>query len=119
MTEIFAVIRPGKDRDTKKALSKLGCLAMTTTRAHGRGKQRGLRYSTASNVAGTPQFVMMRYLPKKILYLVVNDAIAKAATQIIIRVNQTGQPGDGKIFVSKINEACRIRTDERGEAALK
>ncbi len=119
MTEITAVIRPGKDRETKIALSKLGCLAMTSVRVLGRGKQRGLRYSALTGDSDIPQFVVMKYLPKKMIYLVVNDSLVKVAVQAIIRTNQSGQHGDGKIFVSKLNDACRIRTGERGEVTLK
>ncbi len=119
MTEIIAIIRPGKDRETKQALGKIGCLAMTSVRVHGRGRQRGLRYSSLATDSATPQFVIMKYLPKKLLYLVVNDPVAKVVVQTIIRVNQTGQHGDGKIFVSGMKESYRVRTGEKGEAALK
>ncbi len=119
MTEIMAVIRPGKDRETKEALSRVGCLGMTSVRVHGRGKQRGLRYSASVNDSDIPQFVTMKYLPKKLIYLVVNEALVKTVIQTIIRVNQTSQHGDGKIFVSKINEACRVRTGEKGEEVVK
>ena len=119
MTEIYAMIRPGKDRETKQALEKLGCLAFTSVRAQGRGKQRGLRYSTTVGDSQIPQFVIMKYLPKKLLYLAVNDSLVKTVVQTIIRVNQTGQHGDGKIFISKLKECVHIRTGEKGEATLK
>ena len=119
MIEITAVIRPGKDRETKEALARVGCLAMTSVRVCGRGKQRGLRYSSLSGDSGIPQFVVMKYLPKKLIYLVVNDTQAKAAVHAIIRVNQTEQHGDGKIFISEVKEASRIRTAEKGEVALR
>ena len=119
MTEIYALIRPGKDRETKLALSKAGCQAVTSVRVRGRGKQRGLRYSALASDSETPQFVVMNYLPKKMLYLVVNDAMVKPLVQTLIRVNQTGQHGDGKIFVAKLNESYRIRTNEKGEGSLR
>jgi len=119
MKEILAIIRPGKDRETKKALEKVGCQAVTSFRVHGRGKQRGLRYSSLANDSGTPQFVVMNFLPKKMLYLVVNDRQARPCVQTIIRVNQTGQFGDGKIFIADLKEARRIRTGENGEAAIR
>src|SRR3989338_5043357 len=98
MKEIIAIIRPGKDRETKKALEKIGCMTFTSARVHGRGKQRGLRYSSMASDSGTPQFVVMNFLPKKMLYLVVNDRQLKPCVQTIIHVNQTEQYGDGKIF---------------------
>ena len=117
MTEIYAVIRPGKDRETKQALSKLGCMAMTSVRVLGRGRQRGLRYSVATQTE-IPQFVIMKYLPKKMIYIVVSDRLVKTVVQALIRINQTGQHGDGKIFVSKVLESTRIRTGESGEDTL-
>ena len=119
MKEIFAIIRPGKDRETKEALSRVGCLAMTSFRVRGRGKQRGLKYSALTSDSEIPQFVVMKYLAKKMIYLVVNDPLVKTVVQTLIRVNQTGQYGDGKIFVLDLNEACRIRTREKGEMALR
>ena len=119
MTEIMAMIRPGKDRQTKEALAKIGCLAVTSVRVRGRGKQRGLKYSALTSDSGVPQFVIMTYLPKKMIYLVVNDPLVKPAIQAIIRSNQTGAYGDGKIFVSKAKEVYRIRTGEKGEATVR
>ncbi len=118
MKEIIAIIRPGKDRETKEALAKIGCLAVTSLRVRGRGRQRGLKYSAMSADSDIPQFVIMKYLPKKLLYLVVNDNQVKPLVQAIIRINQTGQYGDGKIFVLPAEEAIRIRTGEKGETAL-
>ena len=119
MKEIVAIIRPGKDRETKEALAKIGCLAITSVRVRGRGKQRGLKYSALDSDVNIPQFVVMKYLPKKWLYLVVNDQQVRPAVQTIIRANQTGQYGDGKIFVLPAEEATRIRTAEKGEGALR
>ena len=118
MKEIIAFIRPGKDRETKQALAKIGCLTFTSVRVQGRGKQRGLRYSLLVNDKSIPQFVVMKYLPKKMLYMVVTDRQAKTAVQAIIRVNQTQQYGDGKIFVMEMKEARRVRTGEKGDLAI-
>lgn len=112
MKEIVAILRPGKARETKAALEKVGVLTCTTRRVFGRGKQRGLKYADGNTT-------MMKYLPKKMLILIVNDAQARAALQAIIKANQTGQFGDGKIFVRDIEEAFRIRTGEKGEAAVR
>ena len=119
MKEIIAVIRPGKDRQTKEALAKIGCLAVTSVRVRGRGKQRGLKYSALTGGSGVSQFVVMRYLPKKMIYLVVNDPLVKPAIHAIIRSNQTGAYGDGKIFVLKTKDVYRIRTGEKGEVTVR
>ena len=115
MKEIVAIIRSGKDRETKKALAKVGCLTCTTFRVFGRGKQRGLTYKNSSGGVTTG----MRYLPKKMLVLVVNDRQLKPVIQTIIRANQTSQYGDGKIFVMDAKEVVRIRTGEKGEVAIR
>ena len=119
MNEIIAVIRPGKDRITKEALSRVGCPSVTSLRAHGRGRQRGLRYPAASDAGAPAEAVVMRYLPKKILFLTVPEKKTKAAVHAILNANQTGQFGDGKIFILEMEESYRIRTGERGESAVK
>ena len=115
MKEITAILRPGKGKETKEALAKIGVLTCTTRRVFGRGKQRGLKYTSATG----KESVAMRYLPKKMLYLVVNDSQYKVVIQSLIKVNQTGQFGDGKIFVSSMGQVHRIRTQEKGEAAIR
>ena len=117
MKEITAILRPRKDRETKQALSRIGVTTCTMRRVFGRGRQRGLRYSTDPASVPAVEQVAMRYLPKKMLYLVVTDQQARAAVQTIIRVNQTGQYGDGKIFVSDCEAVRRIRTGEEGDMA--
>ena len=119
MKEVVAVIRPGKDKETKEALGKIGCFACSTFRVYGRGKQRGLKYQGASaGGAGIVQAVVMKYLPKKMISLVVPNHQVKTVIETIIRANQTGEYGDGRVFVLDTNEALRIRTGEKGEAAL-
>jgi nitrogen regulatory protein PII 2 len=118
MKEVLAIIRPHKDRDTKKELEKVGCLTCTTLRVKGRGKQRGLRYSADQGKSGA-EAVVIRYLPKKMLQVVVRNQQVKAVVQAIIRANKSGHYGDGKIFVSDVAETVRIRTGERGEAAIR
>ncbi len=108
----MAIIRPGKDRVTKEALAKVGCMMCTTFRVFGRGKQRGLNYG------GENQKASIQYLPKKLMVTIVGNNQVKAAIAAIVKANQTGQPGDGKIFVTDIREVCRIRTGERGEVAV-
>ncbi len=118
MKEIYAMIRPGKDRQTKEALAKIGCATFTSVRVKGRGRQRGLRYSAPGEGAGAASSVNMHFLPKKLLYMVVSDRQIRPAIQAIIRMNQTGQYGDGKIFVTDAEEVRRIRTGEKGEEAI-
>lgn len=114
MKEILAIIRPQKDRETKLALAKVGCLMCTTLRVKGRGKQRGLKYEAEGSQAAA-----IRYLPKKMLQVVVRDQQVKSVVQAILRANQTGQYGDGKIFLSNVEDTVRIRTGEKGEAAVR
>ena len=119
MKEIIAIIRPGKDRETKEALRSIDCFACTSHRVYGRGKQRGLKYQVASKGATElSQAVVMRYLPKKMITIVVPDGKVKPVVETIIRVNQSGQFGDGRIFVMDAKEAYRIRTGEKGEDVL-
>ena len=119
MKEIDAVIRPRKDRETKEALARIGVYTCTTRRVYGRGRQRGLRYNVNPASIPAAEHVAMRYLPKKMMYLVVNDRQVRPTLQTIIRVNQTGQYGDGKIFVMGFENVVRIRTNESAEAAVR
>ncbi len=112
----MAVVRPGKARETMEALARMGCPASTSFRVFGRGRQKGLRYASAEIGA---QEITVRYLPKKMILCVVPDRHWRATVQTIIRVNQSGQFGDGKVFVSDIRETCRIRTGETQDAALR
>lgn len=119
MKEILAVIRPQKERETKEALEHTGCPACTTLRVAGRGQQRGLKYwSLSLQSVRRSEPVVSKYLPKKLLYLVVADHQVGAAVQAILKVNQTGQFGDGKIFVLPCESVYRVRTAEVGEAVL-
>ncbi len=119
MKEIIAILRPGKVRQTKEALAQVGVLTCTSVRVFGRGKQRGLRYLTITNGFLGAEEVVMKYLPKKMLYVVVSDHQLKTAVQAIIRSNQTGQFGDGKIFVMDAQQVYRIRTGEKNEVAIR
>ena len=120
MKEVIAIIRPGKDRETKKALGKLGCFACSTLRVYGRGKQRGLKYVTSSSHnLQIPGAIVMKYLPKKLISITVVDQEVKSVVNTIIQINQTGKYGDGKVFVLNTEDVFRIRTGEKGEAALR
>ena len=112
MKKIEAVIQPSKLDAVKDALVELGVSGITIFEARGHGRQKG----HTEFYRGREYAVDL--LPKVKLELVVTDDIAEKAIQAIITAARTGRIGDGKIFVSKIDEAIRIRNDERGEIAL-
>ncbi len=124
MKEIMAVIRMNKINETKRALSSAGFSGFTATgRVLGRGKglvdyqvikgaQDGYQ-EAISQLGGGPRLV-----PKRLITLVVNDDKKELAIQTIIKINKTGNPGDGKIFVFPVAESIRVRTGEKGEKTL-
>lgn len=112
MQKIEAVIQPSKLDAVKDALVELGIAGITIFEARGHGRQKG----HTEFYRGREYAVDL--LPKVKLELVVMDDMAEKAIQVIITAARTGRIGDGKIFVSKIDEAIRIRNDERGEIAL-
>jgi len=112
MQKIEAVIQPSKLDAVKDALVEMGILGITILEARGHGRQKG----HTEFYRGREYAVDL--LPKVKLELVVADEMAEKAIQVIITAARTGRIGDGKIFVSKIDEAIRIRNDERGEIAL-
>ncbi len=112
MQKIEAVIQPSKLDAVKDALVEAGVAGMTILEARGHGRQKG----HTEFYRGREYSVDL--LPKIKLEMVVSDDIAEKAIQAIIGAARTGKIGDGKIFVSKIDEAIRIRNDERGEIAL-
>ena len=121
MKEITAIIRMNKVQKTKDALLGCGFPSFTVRRAMGRGKQKGLCFEfdpplpdPEKNEAGN----CIRFIPKRMFTIVVDDASVNEVVRKIIEVNQTGHVGDGKIFVSNISEAIRIRTGESGEATV-
>jgi nitrogen regulatory protein P-II 1 len=112
MQKIEAVIQPSKLDAVKDALVEIGVQGMTITEARGHGRQKG----HTEFYRGREYSVDL--LPKVKLETVVSDEMLEKAVQAIIAVARTGTIGDGKIFVTKIDEAIRIRNDERGEMAL-
>jgi len=112
MQKIEAVIQPSKLDAVKDALVELGVSGITILEARGHGRQKG----HTEFYRGREYSVDL--LPKVKLELVVADEMVERAIQAIITAARTGAIGDGKIFVSKIDEAIRIRNDERGEIAL-
>jgi len=112
MQKIEAVIQPSKLDAVKDALVEIGVQGMTITEARGHGRQKG----HTEFYRGREYSVDL--LPKVKLETVVSDEMVEKTVQAIIAVARTGTIGDGKIFVTKIDEAIRIRNDERGELAL-
>ena len=112
LKKIEAIIKPFKLDDVKEALHDAGMQGMTVVEAKGFGRQRGHTelYRGAEYVVD--------FLPKLKIEIVVTDAGVDTAIEAICKAAQTGKIGDGKIFISDIAEAVRIRTSERGESAL-
>ena len=112
MVKIEAVLQPSKLDAVKDALLEAGIEGMTNLEARGHGRRKG----HTEFYRGREYTVDL--LPKVKIELVVNDEMKEKAVQAIISAARTGRIGDGKIFVSRIEEAIRIRNDERGETAL-
>jgi nitrogen regulatory protein P-II 1 len=112
MQKIEAVIQPSKLDAVKDALVEIGVEGITLLEARGHGRQKG----HTEFYRGREYSVDL--LPKVKLEMVVADEMVEKTLQAIITTARTGKIGDGKIFVSKIDEAIRIRNDERGEIAL-
>ncbi len=112
MKKIEAIIKPFKLDDVKEALHEVGVQGMTVVEAKGFGRQRGHTelYRGAEYVVD--------FLPKLKVEAVVADAGVQSAIEAITKAAQTGKIGDGKIFVSDVGEAVRIRTGETGDGAL-
>ena len=112
MKKIEAVIKPFKLDEVREALSSIGANGLTVTEVKGFGRQKGHTelYRGAEYVVD--------FLPKIKLELVVADNMVEAAMDAIIKAAHTGKIGDGKIFVSSIEQVVRIRTGETGESAV-
>jgi nitrogen regulatory protein P-II 1 len=112
MHKIEAIIQPSKLDEVKDALIEIGVLGITVLEARGHGRQKG----HTEFYRGREYAVDL--LPKVKLELVVSETMVEPSIQAIIKAARTGKIGDGKIFVSRVDEAIRIRNDERGEIAL-
>jgi nitrogen regulatory protein P-II 1 len=112
MIKIEAVIQPAKLDAVKDALIEAGIEGMTILEARGHGRQKG----HSEFYRGREYTIDL--LPKVKVELVVNDGLKDKAVQAILSAARTGHIGDGKIFISRIDEAIRIRNDERGETAI-
>ena len=112
MKKIEAIIKPFKLDEVKEALSKGGIAGMTVSEVRGFGRQKG----HSEMYRGTEYKV--DFLPKIKLEILVDDADVARAVDMIVDAAKTGKIGDGKIFVLPVDEAIRIRTGERGSAAI-
>jgi len=112
MKKIEAIIKPFKLEEVKEALGDLGVEGMTVSEVKGFGRQKG-----HTEIYRGSEYTV-DFLPKIKIEVVLNDAQAVEATNVIVRAARTGKIGDGKVFVSQVDDAIRIRTDERGENAI-
>ncbi len=139
MKEIMAVIRRTRLTETLEALDEIGVVSVTVHSLNGRGRQGGnimenvdplmkepMEYvsriytsPTPSSLAGDSTLTKpVFWIPKNLLDIVVSRVPVRKVVETLIRVNRTGNPGDGKIFVLPIRDAARIRTGERGDPAI-
>ena len=112
MKKVEAVIKPFKLDDVKDALLEIGARGMTVTEVKGFGRQKG-----HTEVYRGAEY-LIDFLPKIKIEVVVPDHMVKDAVDAIIRTARTGKIGDGKVFVSNVEEAVRIRTGEIGDDAI-
>src|SRR5215813_11765132 len=112
MTKVEAIIQPSRFESVKEALFELGVEGMTVSEVRGHGRQKG----HTETYRGREYEVDL--LPKVKLELVLDDTLVDKVVDTIIENASTGKIGDGKIFLSKVDEAIRIRNQERGVAAL-
>ena len=112
MTKIEAIIQPSKLDAVKEALREVGVDGMTVLEVRGHGRQKG-----HTEVYRGAEYTV-DLLPKIKIEMVLPDARLEGAIQAILKSAKTGKIGDGKIFLTKVDEAIRIRNEERGDAAL-
>ena len=112
MKLIIAIIKPFKLEEVKAALAAVGVEGMTVTEVKGFGRQKG-----HTEIYRGSEYTV-DFLPKVKVETVVADDVTAKAVEAIVKAAKTGKIGDGKVFVLPIEEVVRIRTDERGEAAV-
>lgn len=112
MKKVEAIIRPEKIEDVRSALEKLGCSGLMATEIEGYGKQKGVVQQWRG------EKYKVDFLPKIKIEIVCKDSEVEQLVQVIVNTARTGEIGDGKIFVSPVENAVRIRTGEEGEKAL-
>lgn len=112
MKKLEAIIKPFKLEEVKDALAELGIEGMTVSEVKGFGRQKG-----HTEIYRGSEYTV-DFLPKIKIEVVLGDALVESALAAIVKAAKTGKIGDGKVFVSAVEEAIRIRTDETGEKAV-
>jgi nitrogen regulatory protein P-II 1 len=112
MKLITAVVKPFKLDEVKEALGTVNCFGMTVTEVRGFGRQRG-----RTEVYREAEYVI-DFLPKVRIDIVAEDVDAKRVVDAIVEASRTGQIGDGKVWVTTVDDLVRVRTGERGTDAL-
>jgi nitrogen regulatory protein P-II 1 len=112
MKKVEAIIKPFKLDEVREALSELGVTGLTVTEVKGFGRQKGHTelYRGAEYVVD--------FVPKVKVEVVVADSLVERAIEVVVKAGRTGKIGDGKIFVTGVDQAVRIRTGESGDAAV-
>jgi len=112
MKKVEAIIKPFKLDEVREALSELGVTGLTVTEVKGFGRQKGHTelYRGAEYVVD--------FLPKVKVEVIVADGLVDRAIEVVVKAARTGKIGDGKIFVTEVEQVVRIRTGESGEAAV-
>lgn len=112
MKKIEAIIKPFKLEEVKEALAEVGVEGMTVTEVKGFGRQKG-----HTEIYRGSEYTV-DFLPKIKIEAVVADGVVESAVAAVVKAAKTGKIGDGKVFISPVNEAVRIRTEETGEKAV-
>ena len=112
MKKIEAIIKPFKLEEVKDARGEIGIEGMTVSEVKGFGRQKG-----HTEIYRGSEYTV-DFLPKIKLEIVVGDELLESAVNAIVKAAKTGKIGDGKVFVSSIEEAVRIRTEEKGKSAV-
>ena len=112
MKRIEAIIKPFKLEDVKEALAAIGIEGMTVSEVKGFGRQKG-----HTEIYRGSEYTV-DFLPKVKIEIVLADALATSAVEAIVKSAKTGKIGDGKVFISNVGNAYRIRTGETGEQAV-
>jgi len=110
--KIEAIIKPFKMEDVKEALAEIGVEGMTVSEVKGFGRQKG-----HTEIYRGSEYTV-DFLPKVKVEIVLTDDLARRAVEVITQAAKTGKIGDGKVFISDVEQAIRIRTDERGAEAI-
>jgi nitrogen regulatory protein P-II 1 len=112
MKKIEAIVKPFKVADVKEAVYETGVQGMTVTEVKGFGRQKG-----HTEIYRGSEYTV-DFLPKVKIEMIVADSLVATVVPAIIKAAKTGKIGDGKIFVTPVDEVIRIRTEERGEKAI-